>query len=686
MLTERRRVLRLLRDRSLASLWLARLAEQAGQWVFLLALLVTAWKSDGGFSLVAWTVAARFLPRLVFVGLLDIGSRRLPRLTAPVLSVAAAIVAAAMGVALLATFDVADVLIVGAAAGMGSLAAVSNQTRPRALQAALGLTRLGAGGMADALVDRAGLLIGTLAAAAILMFATHTVALFVAAGLLVVAALLLFSQIDRGGDAERALPKAHETSDPRAVARRIAIYLVGSFTAGALASVLLVVALRLASTEQPSSMAYAASFVAAAGLGMILGPLPVSRLLLRIPAPLILLATSFVMATVAVVIAVSGSATVALVAMLVFGLAAVTQDTLTAIAVRRLVPGDLYERVARLMLLALTVGQVYGAVGVVSLGATADPLAALVLLAISQVLLVAFAIAMGGRSSLRVGGLSSLPIKSVVHKLSWDTQPPAVASDFAVSDARVRRLAKWISRQANVERLVVILPVSKRVYEIYRPDEESRERLFELGRADPEKQMPYWAKVWPSGVALADVVVERKLEVSDKHVLELGAGLGVTAAAVLEYGGHIVTADYSALPLAHCRLNALVNTGRTPRATCFNWRHDDEVTAATAQAEFRDGFPLIIAGDVLYEGRDAEPLLNVIERLLVADGYLWLAEPVRRTAQRFLDSAATLGWQIDSRQVKADWPDATNGPVNVHFLTRSAQPDRIVADLGGWRI
>ena len=102
--------------------------------------------------------------------------------------------------------------------------------------------------------------------------------------------------------------------------------------------------------------------------------------------------------------------------------------------------------------------------------------------------------------------------------------------------------------------------------------------------------------------------------------------------------------------------------------------------------DFRDGFPLIIAGDVLYEGRDAEPLLNVIEQMLNDDGSLWLAEPVRKTAQRFLDSAASLGWEIDSRQVQAAWPDATDGPVNVHFLTRSRESDRPIADLGGFRI
>jgi predicted nicotinamide N-methyase len=364
----------------------------------------------------------------------------------------------------------------------------------------------------------------------------------------------------------------------------------------------------------------------------------------------------------------------------------VTMDVLRSIAVRRLVPPDQFERVTHLSGLALTVGQIYGAVGVVSLTRAPDPYAILVLLAISQVLLVAFGIVLGGRSALKVGGLSSLPIKSVVHKLSWDTRPPARRQDFATAAPRARRLARWINRQVQLQELKVTLPISKREYVIYRPDNESRERLFEQGRADPDKQMPYWAKVWPSGVALADVVVESKEEVADQHVLELGAGLGVTACAVLEYGGHIVTADYSALPLAHCRLNTLVNTDRTPRATCFNWRHDDEVQATMAQAGFPAGFPLIIAGDVLYEGRDAEPLLNVIDRMLLADGSLWLAEPVRRTAQRFLDSAAGMGWQIDSRQVTAEWPDATDGPVNIHFLQRSNDIDQIGADLGGWRI
>lgn len=684
MLTEHRSAARLLTDRSLITLWLGRLTEQIGGWLFLLALLVAAWDRGSDISLVAWTLAAFLLPRLVVVGLLG-GTRRLSPLAVPYVVAARAAVAIAVGLATVIAFG-GDVMLILAAGAMGSLAAVAGETRVFVLRSALTLTRIGPGAVADAVVDRGGLLLGSLAAAAALTLTSPPITMFAGAAALGLAAALTFAQTHQSGVVVPAEKQGAETSDPRDFARRIAIYLVGAFTAGALAGVLLIVSLPLATAQPGWSAAVAPILVAAVGLGMLIGPLPVPRLLLRVPAHLLLLSTSFVTAALAFAIAVSGSALVAIGLLPLLGFAAMTQSSLCSIAIRRLVPADLYQRMARMLHLALTTGQLYGAVGVVSVASSGDPLAVVVLLAISQVILVVVGVAFGGRDALQIAGLSSLPIKSVVHKLSWETRPAAVAADFAERDPRARRLAKWINRQVSVERLEVTLPISKRVYEVYRPDEASRERLLELGRADPEKQMPYWAKVWPSGVALADVVVERKLEVADTHVLELGAGLGVTAAAVLEYGGHIVTADYSALPLAHCRLNALVNTGRPPRTTCFNWRHEDEVTAATAQPKFRDGFPLIIAADVLYEGRDAEPLLNVIEQLLVADGSLWLAEPVRRTAQRFLDSAAGLGWEIDSRQVQADWPDATSGPVNLHFLTRSPELDRIVADLGGWRI
>ncbi len=692
MLSERRRALRLLGDRSLLTFWLARFLDRAADWLFLLTVLVMAWNRTADASIAAWALALWFAPRVVVLGIFEAWTRNLtPRIWITVGIARAAALALVLVAFWLRILGDQELLLV-AAAVMGFLTAVASAPRTAALSARTGLAHVGLAAQADAFVDRLAAFLAPLATAA-LLFVIEPAAAFVSALIALALAIALgYSHLKSMSLIEpRERPQVDaDADDARQFPRRTALYLVTAFTAGALGAALLIAMLLVAQKQafpSPVGAELAPILVAAYGLGLLLGPLPIARLLLRVPASLLLLATVLLQSVAAIAIVIGQSFVVALPLMLALGLIAVNQDALRAIALRRLVPVDLYERVMRLMLIALTIGQIYGGIAVVSIGSTPDPFAILVVLAVSQVLLVLLGMALGGRSSLQVGGLSGLPIKSVVHKLSWETRPATTGAGLSpAASPRAQRLAKWLNRIVTLQQLSVTLPLSGRHYEIYRPDDESRERLFEQGKADPEKQMPYWAKVWPSGVALADVVVERREEVAAARVLELGAGLGVTACAVLEYGGDIVTADYSDLPLAHCRLNTIVNTNKAPSATCFNWRHPAEVAAAAAQADFVGGFPLIIAGDVLYEGRDAEPLLNVIDKMLVADGSLWLAEPVRRTAQRFLDSAASLGWEIESRQVQAEWPDNTEGPVNLHFLTRSAVPDSIAADLGGMRI
>ena len=689
MLSERRRALRLLGDRSLISFWLARFFDRAADWLFLLAVLVLTWNRTADASMAAWALALWYAPRVIVLGIFDVWTRRLM----PRIWVTVGIARSAALVAVLVAFWLRiwpePELLLGAAGVLGFLSAVAAAPRSAALSGRTGLAHVGLAAQADAFVDRLAAFVAPLATGVLLLVAEPAIAFAAAAVALCFAVGLAYSHLKSMAPiTPRVRPEPEpDAEEARQFPRRTAVYLVTTFAAGALGAALLIAALPLATGPEGVSSASAPFLVAAFGLGLLLGPLPIARLLLRVPASLLLFITVILQSATAVAVVVDQSFAIALPLMLVLGVVAVNQDSLRAIAVRRLVPADLYERVIRLLAIALTVGQIYGSIGVVSIGSTPDPFAILVVLAVSQVLLVLLGLALGGRSSLQIGGLSSLPIKSVVHKLSWETRPAKTGAGLSpAASPRVQRLAKWINRTVTLQQLSVTLPISGRHYEIYRPDKDSRDRLFEQGNADPDKQMPYWAKVWPSGVALADVVVERREEVAGAHVLELGAGLGVTACAVLEYGGEIVTADYSDLPLAHCRLNTLVNTNKAPSATCFNWRHPAEVAAAAAHPQSKGGYPLIIAGDVLYEGRDAEPLLNVIDKMLVAEGSLWLAEPVRRTAQRFLDSAASLGWEIESRQVQAEWPDNTEGPVNLHFLTRSAVPDPIAADLAGLRI
>src|SRR5687767_8498820 len=92
MLTERRRSLRLLGDRSLAGFWLARLLERAGDWIFLITVLVVAWNSTADASLAAWALALWFAPRLIVLGIFDAWTKRLSPSAWVLLSAARAVV------------------------------------------------------------------------------------------------------------------------------------------------------------------------------------------------------------------------------------------------------------------------------------------------------------------------------------------------------------------------------------------------------------------------------------------------------------------------------------------------------------------------------------------------------------------------------------------------------------------
>jgi len=267
------------------------------------------------------------------------------------------------------------------------------------------------------------------------------------------------------------------------------------------------------------------------------------------------------------------------------------------------------------------------------------------------------------------------------HRSSGVVDPTGVAGS-----RRVRALEQFMASQVepDVQEVVEVgFPISDRTIRIRKPTEVWLERQVEAWRLDREKPMPYWARIWPAGIALGDVVLQRRDELAGQRVLELGSGLGTTATALLEAGARLTVVDYSPLPLAFCRYNTLMNTGRAPRTLCFNWSAPNAESLLRAQAH--GGYPIIMAADVLYEGRDVEPLLAILDHILAPDGVLWLSERSRRTAQRFLYTAAALGWQGDTRQIAGPWPDGNPATVNVHFLRRPAHLDRILSNLGGWR-
>ena len=56
--------------------------------------------------------------------------------------------------------------------------------------------------------------------------------------------------------------------------------------------------------------------------------------------------------------------------------------------------------------------------------------------------------------------------------------------------------------------------------------EQVKEVYVSMLNLDPNTPFPFWAKLWPSSIALLDVLEAHPHLIQNKHVLELGAGIG----------------------------------------------------------------------------------------------------------------------------------------------------------------
>ena len=245
---------------------------------------------------------------------------------------------------------------------------------------------------------------------------------------------------------------------------------------------------------------------------------------------------------------------------------------------------------------------------------------------------------------------------------------PAAASD---AETQIAELGKWIETRVPTRDRLITLPLTGERYAIRGPDRAAHARIFAAARDAGEAHRPYWADVWPSGLALADAALLRADQLAGVPTLELGCGLGVTATAALAAGADLAVGDYAPLSLAFCRLNALRNTGAAPRPLTFDWR--DPLSEIVVKVGEPSQFPIILAADVLYERHDIAPLAALIDRLLAPGGQVWLAEPGRDIARRFLETLKAAGWHDEVERLDGPWPGGEAARVRLHTLRRPGE-------------
>jgi predicted nicotinamide N-methyase len=192
------------------------------------------------------------------------------------------------------------------------------------------------------------------------------------------------------------------------------------------------------------------------------------------------------------------------------------------------------------------------------------------------------------------------------------------------------------------------VPLRGVALQVLRP--RDAEALLDDHAFEHEEYLPYWAELWPSGVALARRVAARALR--GARVLELGCGLGLPSLAAALAGGRVLATDWSPQAIELLRENAERNHAELETAL-VDWQHP----AALLE---RAPWDLVLGADLLYERRNVAPLLELVPRLLGASdsgdeasgrgrGELWLADPGRAPAENFLAGFERLAEDADGR-------------------------------------
>jgi predicted nicotinamide N-methyase len=176
-----------------------------------------------------------------------------------------------------------------------------------------------------------------------------------------------------------------------------------------------------------------------------------------------------------------------------------------------------------------------------------------------------------------------------------------------------------------------------------------------LSEDDPdEDRLPFWAELWPSGLALARAVAGQPL--TGRRVLELGCGLGLVSVTAALAGATVLAVDRSPEATAFTAANAARNHVNLQTAVGAFDQPDRWLQEAP--------WDLVLAADVLYEQRNIPVLLWLLPRLVQTTGEVWLADPGRPRLPSFLAGVDATGWHRD--QVPAD-----PGIVTIHRLRRA---------------
>jgi predicted nicotinamide N-methyase len=156
------------------------------------------------------------------------------------------------------------------------------------------------------------------------------------------------------------------------------------------------------------------------------------------------------------------------------------------------------------------------------------------------------------------------------------------------------------------------------------PERSSLPAMQEDGTKDT---FLYWAKLWPSAIALSQYVAGQPHLVAGKKVLELAAGLGLPGIVAAHMAREVIISDYMPEAVSVMQSSVALNGLSNVQCRLLDWNG----LPADPDAD------VLLLSDINYEPAAFEILYAVLMGFLAKGTVILLATPQRLMAKPFVE-------------------------------------------------